>query len=121
MKQGISVVVPTKGRIEYLEQLFISLQVAKTRITGSVQIIIVDDSPEKEGNLIRTLCENHGVEYYYYHGSVSDKRNFGVSQADFPLILFIDSDCWVHPDVLEEHLKSYTDANIGGCLGITEF
>lgn len=121
MEQGVSIVVPTKGRVRYLEQLLISLEVARERTTKPVQIIIVDDSSEKEAELIRTLCESHGAEYFYYHGGISDKRNFGVTQADFPIILFIDSDCWVHPSVIQEHLRSYTNGDIGGCLGITEF
>jgi len=121
MEQGISIVVPTKSRVGYLEQLLMSLEVAKERITKPVQIVIVDDSSKKEAKLIKTLCGSHGGEYFYHHGGLSNKRNFGVTQADFPFILFVDSDCWVHPDALEEHLKSYTDESIGGCLGITEF
>ena len=121
MEQGISVIVPTKGRIDYVRDALLSLVIATKHSPEPVQIIIVDDSSEKDAEVIKTLCENHGVDYFYHRGGVSDARNFGISQAKFPIVFFIDSDCKVSTHIFGEHLKSYSNENIGGCLGITEF
>lgn len=121
IKQGISVVVPAKGRVNYVKKMLMSLANAREHSREPVQIIIVDDSSEKEAELIRALCEDHGAEYFYRRGGVSDKRNFGIGQAKFPIVLFVDSDCKVNPHIFEEHLKCYGNKSIGGCLGVTEF
>jgi cellulose synthase/poly-beta-1,6-N-acetylglucosamine synthase-like glycosyltransferase len=121
MEQGISVVVPTKGRIDYVKDMLLSVAIATEHSPEPVQIIIVDDSSEKEAKLIKALCENHGIDYFYRRGGASDTRNFGISQAKFPIVFFVDSDCEVDTHIFEEHLKCYRNENIGGCLGVTEF
>lgn len=121
MEQGISVVVPTKGRIDYLRETLLSLVIATEHLQKPVQIIIIDDSSEKDAELIKALCENHGADYFYRRGGISDKRNFGISQAKFSIVLFIDSDCKVDKCIFEEHLKCYNNESISGCLGVTEF
>lgn len=121
MKEGISVVVPTKGRINYVREMFLSLLIATEHSPEPVQIIIVDDSSESDAKIIKALCETHGAEYFYCRGGVSDKRNFGIGRAKFPIVLFVDSDCKVDAHIFEEHRKCYSNESIGGCLGITEF
>jgi len=119
--QGISVIVPTKGRTEYVKETLLSLAAAREHCSKSAQIIVVDDSSENEARQIKAICETSGAEYFYYRRGISHKRNFGISQARFPVVLFIDSDCKVDTDIFSEHLKYYSDDNIGGCLGLTEF
>lgn len=119
--QGISVIVPTKGRTEYVKEILLTLAAAREHCSESAQIIVVDDSSENEARQIKTICETWGAEYFYHRGGVSHKRNFGISQARFPVVLFVDSDCNVDTDILSEHRKCYSDDNIGGCLGLTEF
>jgi len=121
MGQGMSVVVPAKGRVDYVRGMLLSLVTAREHSQEPVQIIIVDDSSEGEARTIMGLCKNHNAEYFYHRGGVSDKRNFGIGQAKFPIVLFIDSDCKVDIRIFEEHLKCYNNENIGGCVGITEF
>lgn len=120
-KKGVSVVVPTKGRIEYVKETVLSLVIATEHSPELVQIIIVDDSSESDARIIKALCEAHGADYFYCRGSVSDKRNFGIAQAKFPIVLFVDSDCKVDAHIFEEHLKCYNNDGIGSCLGVTEF
>ncbi|MBT9166887.1 MAG: putative mycofactocin biosynthesis glycosyltransferase MftF [Syntrophomonadaceae bacterium] len=119
--QGISIVVPTKGRVDYVREMLLGLATAKEHSREPSQIIIVDDSSEKESELIKTLCENYGAEYIYHRNGVSGKRNFGISKAIHPIVLFVDSDCKADVHIFEEHLKCYSDETIGGCVGITEF
>jgi len=122
IEKGVSVVVPTKGRTNYVRELLLSLSIAKERSLVPVQFIIIDDSSEREAKIINTLCEEHATDYFYSPGGISDKRNFGISKAKFPIVLFVDSDCKVNANIFEEHLNCYrNNESIGGCVGITEF
>lgn len=121
MKKGVSVVVPTKGRTDYVKKLLLNLSTAREHSLDPVQFVIVDDSSKEDSRIVNTLCESHNAEYFYLPGGVSDKRNFGIDHARFPIVLFIDSDCIVDVHIFGEHLKCYNDESIGGCVGITEF
>lgn len=121
MEQGISIIIPTKGRFDYVKEMVLSLVLAVKHSHEPVQIIIVDASSEKEAEHIKILCEENCIDYFHLVESASEARNFGIKQAKFPIILFVDSDCKVDLKIFEEHLKGYNNINIGGCAGITEF
>ena len=119
---GISVVIPVRERSDYLEKLLKSIAEAKKCTSPPTEVIIIDNSEEKETRLeIRLLCKRSRTSYYYLQGGVSEARNYGIKMANFPIVLFVDSDCEVESSIFNEHLKCYNSKEIAGCLGLTEF
>lgn len=120
---GISVVIPTYNRAEFLPPLFKSLCKAAQNFNGKSEIIIVDDSGPKEAELTRQLCEEAGAIYLAGTASVREKRNAGIKAATHGIVLFVDSDCLATDDLFNQHIGSYEDADstVAGVVGITEF
>ncbi|MEB3829863.1 glycosyltransferase family 2 protein [Phormidium sp. CCY1219] len=119
---GISVIVPTFGRVEMCERLFASLQKSRKAFFEPTEIIVIDDSSELEAQQIEALCVQYGVTYYFQRLGVAAKRNFGAKMAAYSLLLFIDSDCEATPNLLQEHWKLYCrNHTVVAGLGKTEF
>jgi len=120
---GISVVVPTRGRVRLLERLLCSLDKARSQFEYPVEILIVDDSPAPARQEIERLCRDYQAEYLPGTSSVREKRNLGIRESRYAIILFVDSDCEVTPSLFDEHIKEYRENNltIGGVVGVTEF
>ena len=117
----LSVVVPTHGRVDLLENLLKSLQRAIARCNVAVEVIIVDDSSKEEREKIEQLCQVFGATYFSGTSNVREKRNLGVRNSKGKIIFFVDSDCEVTPDIFNVHLQMYDKPDTGGVLGITEF
>jgi len=118
---GVSIVIPTRNRIDYVQCLFNSLHSELRTFDGLAEVIIIDNSDPEDSRLIADLCEKYGYKFRFLGGSISESRNYGVEIAKYPIILFIDSDCEVTPGIIQEHLQSYTEKDIGGVLGLTNF
>jgi glycosyltransferase involved in cell wall biosynthesis len=119
--EGVSVVILTRNRVEYVQCLFISLY-SELRISNEpAEVIVIDNSKSKDSRLISEMCKKYRYKFNSFKGSISEKRNYGIKVAKFPIVLFIDSDCEVVPGILREHIVSYTEENIGGVLGLTNF
>jgi len=117
----ISIIIPTRNRVEHVQHLFNSLHSELRTFDGLAEVIIIDNSNPENSELIADLCEKYGYGYQFFRGSISEARNYGVEIAKFPIILFIDSDCEVVPHIIQEHLQSHTEKDIGGVLGLTNF
>lgn len=118
---GLSIVVPVKGRSYYLEMLLKSIEEAKKSTLYPIETIVVDSSEKETKLAIESLCNRFQARYYYWQGGVSEARNYGTKNAKFSTLFFIDSDCEVECNLFNEHIKCYTDKQIGGCVGLTEF
>lgn len=115
---GFSIVVPTHGRVMHLERLLSSLDIARSRCLVSTEALIVDSSPTDEAEQIKLLCGKHDAIYVSGPISVRKKRNAGIRLAHYPIIVFIDSDCQAHPDLLVQYLQSYEEQPyLAGVLG----
>jgi glycosyltransferase involved in cell wall biosynthesis len=119
--EGVSIVIVTCNRIEYVRRLFDSLDVEIKAANELLEVIIIDNSRVKDSITIENLCKMYGYEFHFMGRSISEARNHGMKIAKFPIILFIDSDCEVVPGIIREHIISYTDERIGGVLGLTDF
>ncbi len=118
---GISVIIPIKDRVTYLEKLLRSIVEAKKCSSNPIEVIVVDSSGKEIQSGIEALCKKFQAEYHYLQKGVSEQRNHGIKIARFPIILFVDSDCEVEHSIFNEHLKCYDREEIGGCVGLTEF
>ena len=98
-----------------------SLRVAMDRSPEPVEVLVVDDSEPHDAARHQANCAELGARYVNGPRHVGAKRNLGVENANFDLILFTDSDCRVPPDIFERHTKTLrsADSSIGGVAGPT--
>lgn len=118
---GVSVVVPSHGRVRMVESLLESLATARSKAGLRTEVLIVDSSRAAEAQLIREACERFAA--YFLASPLNDvrhKRNLGIDQAAFSVVLFVDSDCRALPDLITEHARFYRDG-VAGVLGFTDF
>jgi glycosyltransferase involved in cell wall biosynthesis len=107
----MSVVVPTFNRASELTATISSLYSSELRSPGSIELVVVDDgSAQAADRFVHSLDppshftrrvirqENRGV------GSA---RNRGFLEARGPVILFVDDDMIVLPDMLQGHLDAH--------------
>ncbi|QUX26728.1 glycosyltransferase [Nocardiopsis akebiae] len=120
-QRGMSVVIPVKGRVQLLRAQLASLRSAMDRSPEPAEVIVVDDSEPADAASHRANCREFGARYVTGPRHVGAKRNLGVEQAAYDLILFTDSDCRVPPDVFERHVKTLrsADDSVGGVTGPT--
>lgn len=118
---GISVVIPVKERVNYLEKALKSIAEAKKLTFNQIEVIVVDDSHEETRSKIEEICKRFHASYHYVQKGVSEKRNYGIKHAKFSVVLFVDSDCEVGRNIFNEHQKCYNSKEVDGCAGVTEF
>ena len=121
---GITVITPTHGRVDLVAQLLISLHAARQAYSGPAEVLIVDSSPANESEKIQRACSEHDAICHCMPNNVRQKRNWGIQNAKYPIILFIDSDCVADVNLLVEHARLYssnTIPDLGGVVGLTRF
>jgi hypothetical protein len=78
-----------------------------------LELILVDDcSPDDTLALLHVLAEaDPRVRVYQtpVNGGTYRAKNLGISKTDAPLIAFMDSDDWSHPQRIERQVQSLTD------------
>lgn len=97
----ISVVVPVYGVEKELEQCVRSIQ---RQTYTHLEIILVDDgSPDRCGEICDALArEDSRIRVIHKpNGGLSDARNAGIDAAEGAYILFVDSDDWIDPLMVE--------------------
>lgn len=106
-----SIVVPTRGRLAYLEVALASL--APQAAASDSELIVVDDAGASDA--ARALCERFGARYEPLPRplGLNVARNTGVEHSRGELVVFVDDDvevdeCWLtalldaartHPEV----------------------
>ena len=118
---GISIVIATKGRVKLLEDLLISVKNARSNFDKPSEVLLIDDSNAKDATAIHEMCQKYDAKIIEFGPSVPEKRNVGAREAQYDLVLFLDSDCIATPNLLNEHYKLYTDERVGGVAGYLEF
>lgn len=121
---GISVVIPTEGRTELTAGLLRDLRAARESFALPSEVLVVDSSHDAEREVILRAAAETGARYLSGPLGVRRKRNLGVSEARYSVILFLDSDCRPAPDLLTRHSRSYetgSGPSPGGVLGRTLF
>ncbi|MGW2385631.1 glycosyltransferase family 2 protein [Streptomyces sp. NPDC001658] len=110
IRQGITVVVPVKGRVELMRRLLESLAAAVPSCAEPAEVVVVDDSPEAEAAEHRANCRRYGARYVEGPSHVGAKRNLGARLARYDLVCFVDSDCRADPELLDRHVKALRTA-----------
>jgi len=119
MTNGLSIIIPTRGRHDLLTDLLESISADAENAGFDVEVIIVDDSNENEKDLILHVATTHKAKVIRGVASVGEKRNMGAIKAIHDLILFLDSDVKILPGTLRAHVNrlSQEPEDVAGCLG----
>lgn len=105
----ISIIVPVYKAEMYLKRCISSIQ-AQTYKNFEI-LLIDDDSPDECPRLCDEFAEKHeNIISIHLKGTAfgaSDARNAGLDRAKGKYIAFIDSDDYVHPNLLEELILAF--------------
>jgi len=104
--QKISVVIPTRNRVQYLMQ---ALDSVFAQTYPAAEIIVVDDgSTDVTRERLESLLRAHRIRYVFQNqNGVSAARNKGIELANFPYIAFLDSDDLFLPAKLEKQIALF--------------
>lgn len=101
----VSVIVPVYNVEKYLERCILSII---NQTYKNIEIILVDDgSKDSSGE----ICDNFAEKdtrikvIHRVNGGVSDARNAGLDNATGEFIYFIDSDDYIHKDLIKDNLE----------------
>ncbi len=94
MDAAVSVVIPTRERLPYLDVALSSLRAEAAR--GGAEVLVVEDGePSEEARLLTGL---HGARYVAVEGAgLNAARNTGVAHTSGALVAFLDDDVRVCP------------------------
>jgi len=122
LAEGISVVIPVRGREALLARLLDTLLSASAAFAMPSEVIVVDSSIG-EAKSIRNICVRKGAQYLHAENNVSRMRNLGIEKARFNVILFMDSDCLATETLLSDHWAAHGElaGNQAGVLGVTRW
>lgn len=111
----VSIVVPVYNVEKYLDKCVKSL-ISQTY--KDIEILLIDDgSKDSSGK----TCDEYESQYENitaYHkenGGLSDARNYGMDRANGEYIIFIDSDDYIEPDMIEVLISSIGDCDMATC------
>src|SRR6266508_946754 len=112
MSLTVSIVMPTKGRVELVRRA-ISSVLAQTY--EMFELLVLDDSAREEAREIIGLANsNSRIESVYRNGiGVSEARTNGVRRAKGEFLTFLDSDDYWADRRLERHLEVWGKNKIG--------
>lgn len=116
----ISIVVPTHGRADLLDELLRCIENSDTDGLA-VEVVIVDSSDPSDRQSIEQSCARIGARLLDGPVDVRRKRNLGIAAATAPVVLFTDSDCRLEPTTLRLHAELYSNPDNAAVLGLTEF
>jgi GT2 family glycosyltransferase len=108
MALGISVIIPTFKRADSLKRV-IQLLKAQT-IAEQMEILVIDQNPP--GFLVEGIGADtlEGVKHLVLEKpNASEARNFGVLNAKYPSLLFLDDDLIPEPTFCEEALTFWSN------------
>ena len=113
----ISVIVPVYNVAQYLEKSIASIQ---QQTYQNLEIILVDDGATDESD---RLCEQIAEQdervlvYHKENEGLSQARNDGLKQAHGDYVIFIDSDDYIHSEMIASLYQQLVkeDADVSSC------
>jgi len=113
----ISVIVPVYNVAQYLEKSIASIQ---QQTYQNLEIILVDDgATDESGRLCEQIAEQDErvLVYHKENEGLSQARNDGLKQAHGDYVIFIDSDDYIHPEMIASLYQQLVkeDADVSSC------
>lgn len=116
-----TVIVPTLGRMFWVDQLVASL-LHGTR--APAEIVIVDQTPEAERSAVayeelQRLARNTRVRWLFSeHVGAARARNVGAGVAQGAILIFLDDDVFVPEGFVEEYETVFSDPEVDAATGM---
>lgn len=107
----VSLVVTTYQMPRHLERVLAS--VAQQTIARQMEVIVADDgSTDDTEEIVRSFARRmpfpvHFVTQPHEGFRLARCRNIGAAKASSPHLVFLDGDCLIPPDHVEQHLRSH--------------
>ena len=118
----ISVIVPVYNVAQYLEKSIASIQ---QQTYKNLEIILVDDgATDESGRLCEQIAEQDErvLVYHKENEGLSQARNDGLKQARGDYVIFIDSDDYIHPEMIaslyQQLVKEGADVSSCGVMNV---
>ena len=118
----ISVIIPVYNVKQYLEKAFSSVV---NQTYKNLEIILVDDgATDGSGELCDELAKTDGRAKVCHkeNGGLSSARNYGLKNATGEYVIFIDSDDYIHEEMIEslyeEAKKADADVSVCGIMNV---
>ena len=113
----ISVIVPVYNVAQYLEKSIASIQ---QQTYKNLEIILVNDGAiDESGRLCEQIAEQDErvLVYHKENEGLSQARNDGLKQAHGDYVIFIDSDDYIHPEMIASLYQQLVkeDADVSSC------
>ena len=108
----IDIIIPVYNAERFLKRCVNSVLM---QTNPNWNMILVDDgSIDNSGNLCDFYAEKYSnvTSIHKPNGGVSSARNAGIDNSSSEYIMFIDSDDWVKPDLLEKLSEKKSDADV---------
>lgn len=114
MYEKASVIIPTHNKEKRLYLTLLALY-AQTYSRHNFEVIVVDDgSIDNTSDMVNQINVNYELRYIYQENQGrSSARNMGARQAKYPLLLFVDDDCLLEPNYIEENCYQNDGTFIG--------
>ncbi|MGH2932569.1 MAG: glycosyltransferase family 2 protein [Gaiellaceae bacterium] len=112
-----SVVIPTMRREEILDATLESL---KRCDPAPYEVIVIDADPEGSSHPVVTAFDHQvspAVRYLRSVPSLTRQRNYGIDDASGEVIVFLDDDVTIQPDIFARLAEIYVDASVVGGTG----
>lgn len=110
MLQKVSVIIPTKDRVSYLNQAVDSVL---NQTYPVHEILIVNDGSNKncisQIDDLKKLGSNIAIFHFSESRGSSFARNFALNNAKGDFIIFLDDDDLIHPKMIESSLFLFKD------------
>ena len=113
----ISVIVPVYNVAQYLEKSIASIQ---KQTYQNLEIILVDDgATDESGRLCDAIAEQDDRVSVLHkkNEGLSQARNDGMKQTHGDYLIFIDSDDYIHPEMIQSLYEQLIqeDADVSSC------
>lgn len=109
-REKISVLIPTLNRPYYLRRLLPQL---RQQSVSPFEIIVVDQTAKgkRDGRLAEDFKDMPLKIIYRDEPGQCSARNEGLAASSGSVILFLDDDCEIFPDFIENHLRNLESGN----------
>ena len=121
MNKLVSIIVPIYNVEKYLDRCINSI-VKQTY--QEIEIILVDDGSKDLSGKIADQWAQKNSKIRVIHknnGGLSAARNTGIEEARGDYLLFVDSDDWIHEDMISAMVKKIAEVDIVCCGMIHAF
>ena len=101
-----SIIVPIYNVEKYIEKCMESIN---DQTYKNYEVLLINDgSPDNSEEIIKNFIKGKDKFKYFkkVNGGLSDARNYGAKKASGEYLLFVDSDDYISPNLLEELEKS---------------